>query len=111
LSREKDMQMSKERYREQEARKPVSEMVQQLRVKINGVDNVDTFIKEQKGKKEHKGGSGIDTQSDKEGGKKKTYCLYVCSQIYHGDEVPPPTFLTFSARIPHADVSSSFFFS
>jgi hypothetical protein len=97
LSREKNVQMSKLRYKDQEPRKPISEMVQQLRVKINGVDNVDTFnhiikswMREQKGKKEHKEqkGSLID---DKDGGKKKTYCLYVCAQIYHGDEVRPRT--------------------
>jgi hypothetical protein len=93
LSRDKNMQMAKLQHKEQEARKPISEMLQQLRVKINGVDNVDTFnhiiknwMREQKGKKEHKEqkGSLID---DKDGGKKKTYCLYVCAQIYHGDEV------------------------
>lgn len=93
LSREKNVHMSKLRYKDQEPRKPISEMVQQLRVKINGVDNVDTFnhiikswMREQKGKKEHKEqkGSLID---DKDGGKKKTYCLYVCAQIYHGDEL------------------------
>jgi hypothetical protein len=93
LSRDKNMQMAKLQHKEQEARKPISEMLQQLRVKINGVDNVDTFnhiiknwMREQKGKKEHKEqkGSLID---DKDGGKKKTYCLYVCAQIYHGDEL------------------------
>lgn len=71
-------------------------MVQQLRVKINGVDNVDTFnniikswMREQKGKKE----KGTEEKSEKETGKKKkTYCLYICAQIYHGDEVLSASF-------------------
>lgn len=93
LSRErnKEMSFSKERFKDIEVRKSISDMMQQLRVKIIGVDNVDTFnhiiknwMREQRGKKEQK---AHDEKAEKENSKNKTYCLYVCAQVYHGDEL------------------------